>query len=348
MREILFVRKKSARGPHLTNPTSTRAEKCSQVTSRVSRDVQERYVPSFIELAGDALNVASWTTFTDEWIARNPQGVIAWAPLVRDGNTTDFEASVEEAYPDLTGGHPIYRLGFDGSIVFVNDLNATEDMLPALYVNPVDEFFLGIDLNQAELGYMGDRMTDTNDTVLSDVLLSALTRFPIFTVAQPAFGVGEALGNIVGCTAKALEVQQFVLDILEAAEFSTAYPDADFAVFLQTGNTTQLLFDLEKHPDGLADAFLAGDVTPSSVEKRGSKSMSSVVHLVGDNYIVVVSSFKPAISNLSIVSLVCGCIVSLFVALLVYGSQVRCCRPPVLEVRTMYQPRRGRVGAHRR
>lgn len=294
-----------------------------QITARTERDVDERYTATFIGYWDDEENnLGPWTGFTDEWIKRNPNGVIAWIPRIVGGNTTDFDRATQQAYGETVR---IFAVSPEGDVFFPNH---ARDMWPALYINSRDASdFVGFDIGSEPVRTRAlELMLQTNDTAVADVSLTESSNLPGLAVLHPVFDEESAHRDVVGCTLKGTEVQHFVAGILDAMEFDKRYPAGHVAVFLQVGDSDdnyQMLFDYEKHPNGTADAFLSGEVTPMVVEKRGSESVTSRLQLTADKAIVVVASFHPNVNNsTSLVSLIAGCVASLLVALLVYGRQV--------------------------
>lgn len=303
-----------------------------KITSRVERDVNERYVASLVEIGGTEgrMGVATWARLTDEWVASNPHGAIAYAPLMRgEGALAEFRALVEESYPDIAGGIPVHRYGRNGGLVFVEELiNIEEEMLPALYANPPELTLLGADFNHVMIGRVGGRAEKTTDAVISEAVLSRVIDHPVITVTQPVFAAADtedANGDAVmfGAVAKTLQAARFVADALATMEFTETYPDADVAVFLRAGKETQLLFDLESYPNDLQDAFRTGRVTPSCVERRGSVSFSAAADLVGGKEIVLVASFSPRVGRLVITAFFsASSLVNLIFILVLYRRQV--------------------------
>lgn len=113
-----------------------------QVTSRIQRDVDERSTASFMEWSCGGTTLEAWTGYTDDWLTRNPDGVTGWAPRVRGGNSTVFEAMARAAYPDVEGGVPIKGVRSTGVFSEVNATDAA-DMWPVLYINPPNMDFVG-------------------------------------------------------------------------------------------------------------------------------------------------------------------------------------------------------------
>lgn len=296
-----------------------------QVSSRIKRDVDEHYASSYVGLASDANNLETWTTFTDTWMARHSIAANTWCPRVRDGNTTDFDAAARKAYPHITEGVQIYRVTAAREIVDLDNMTETgkADMWPVLYINPGMLDFVGFDVSSPHRANAIDKTLKTNSTAISDVLVEPSTGSPLFNVIQPVFSDASPQEDIIGCIVKGTEISYFVLEILNGMSFSIKHPSASVAFLLRVGDVHQLLFDLDTYPHDTADAFLAGTVTPTVVKNRGPESTVSVVSLTADKSIVAVSSFDPrGESRASLQILITGCLVSLLVALLVYGRQV--------------------------
>lgn len=276
-------------------------------------------------LVGDAITLETWTTFTDQWMAQNSIAAVAWCPRVQAGNTTDFDAAARKAYPHITEGVRIYHITATGEAVYMDNMTDAEkeEMWPILYVNPGELDFMGIDMGSGWRANAFDTVLKTNSTALTEVAIEPSTGSPLFNVIQPVFADAYPRADIIGCIIKGTEISYFIFEILDGMAFSTRYPSASVALFLKVGEVHQLLFDLGTYPDGTAEAFYAGTVTPSVVANRGSESTISVVSLTADKSIVVVSSFGPTRNNRrSLPALIAGCVASLLVASLVYGRQV--------------------------
>lgn len=296
-----------------------------QVNSRIKWDVDEHYASSFVELAGDANNLDTWTTFTDTWMARHSAAAIAWCPRVRDGNTTEFDAAARNAYPNITEGVQIYRVTAAGETVNLENMTEAEkaDMWPVLYINPGTLDFVGFDVGSPNRASAIEKMLKTKSTALSDVSIAMHTGSPLFSVVQPVFANASSQEDIIGCIVKGTEISYFIVEVLESMAFSTRHPSASVAFFLKVGNVHHLLFDLDTYPDGTADVFMAGTVTPTVIQNRGPESTISIVSLTADKSIVGVASFDPrGECQTSLNVLITGCVASLLVALLVYGRQV--------------------------
>lgn len=89
---------------------------------------------------------------------------------------------------------------------------------------------------------MGSRIAETTNTVISEAVLSRGVDHPVLTVTQPVFATTDVNGDavMVGAVGKTLQTAGFVVDALAPMDFTETYPDADVAVFLRTGEKTQL------------------------------------------------------------------------------------------------------------
>lgn len=288
----------------------------------MARDVDEKYITSFMRYAGAKLNTfESWTGFTDQWTVHNVDGTVIWAPRVRSGNTTAFYEAAERAYPDLPGGARIYDMTATGDIVYRGN-NETEDMWPILYASP-DVDIVGFNVGSLpERADAIERMLDTNDTTIPDVVVSRVAGLPQYAVLQPVFE-GPL---IVGLTGKSTAIHEYFSSSLDALSFSERYPGGHAALFMRVGfvdHDDQLLFDLKIDPDYTGDDFLAGRITPMEVKGRGRESFTSEVALTKGKSALLVASFNPDVNSRSrTLALVAGCVASALVALLVYGRQV--------------------------
>ena len=302
--------------------------------------MDESYTASFMGLAGgDGFTLESWRGFTEEYLVQNADGGIAFSPRVQHGNTNEFDLSARRAYPEGKEFHVFSRSRtkekvFVGEVGVDGDKNESlagppQDMYPILYSNPEQASIIGYDMNSVPSAANAiSLMMESKSTVVTEATVGQGDDLPSFSVIQPVFAGGNALGGIIGCAIKWLAIQHFVDSSLISNNFAQRYADADMAVFMRVGGGSsqpedQLLYDRRTYPNKTRDLFLSGSLTPNEVEDRGTATMLLMESLAADKAIVVVSSFKPPANDYtSTVLLSIGCLTSLLVALLVYGRQL--------------------------
>ena len=302
---------------------SRRRMRSLQVTSRVAGDVEENYVASFLQYAGNdsSISLESWMGFTNEWKLLHKDGIVIWCPRVRLGNTTDFDDAARSAYPDSQGRHEVCEFPDSGETP--SSHIAPENMWPILYTNP-DLELVGFDISAAPKRRSAvDQVLNTNTSSVVGVTLLPDSGYPGYAVFKPVFAGGE----IVGVVGKTTKIQTFCRDVLSKVESKLRFPSLEAALFLQIGASTNpvnhLLFDLRVDPDYSMVGARGEKVSPKTVEGRGSHTYSESLALDDNTSVLMVLSFKlTETSRESQIALIAGCITSLLVALFIYRRQV--------------------------
>lgn len=304
-------------------------------------------VASFLRWGGaEAGTIDAWTGFTDNWLDRNAYdaSAVAWIPRIPSGGLPEFDAAVEDAYPELPRGIAVTRAPEAGSKLGGNASEAAETW-PVLYVNPWNESMVGFDIgSDAVRARAIELMLASNRTSVSERVVARDGRWALF-VLQPVFGGGNRSGEIVGCSMLTVRIGDLLLDALAGSSFQQRYPAASLSVSLRVGPLgstrgadsggyeDQLLFELSGSGEGGGSSGGGGGgggvggglaaVSPGAWSSSSSEeSITWVAALTASKAIVFESSFAAGSGGAAgAVVLLLGCFLSALLSGLIWRKQ---------------------------